>query len=457
MRRLTLLIHGRNIRTSGMAMLDQAVVGGTNFLTAVLVGRQCGPTEMGYFALAMTAWYLILAVLEALVTSPFTVFVHQMPDDERSTYAGSAMAQVLGLAALSSSVLLLVTMVIYVAGYSELALVFTAMVISVPFRMVRQFARRFDYTFMHLSRALVVDMAIAVLQLSMMAALFYFDALTAALSFLVVTGVYTLTSFGWWLHQHVAFCIDHERFVPHFLKNWSLGRWLAASQCTTIAAVQSLPWVIAAFLGEAQTGVYSACAALVGLSAPLMVAVQNVLSPKSASAYAEEGILGLERVVRKTTLILALGMGLLPLTLYVAGDQFLSLSFGSKFTGHQNLLVLLAMGEMVFALGIGAISGLTVLERTDLLFRSNLASILTTLSLAIPLVGSFGLIGAAVSRLLGISVGSAFAIMCYRRLIVERSTLSTVASDIADNPIIAADNESTDQALVSAAFDGRKE
>lgn len=174
MRRLTSMIHGRNIRMSGLAMLDQAVVGGTNFLTAVFVGRQCGPTEMGYFALALSAWYLILAVLEALVTSPFTVFVHRMSENERSTYAGSAIAHVLGLAAIAISVLLLANVGIYFAGFTELALVFAALVISVPFRMVRQFARRFDYAFMQLGRALIVDTTIAVLQLSaIMAALLF--------------------------------------------------------------------------------------------------------------------------------------------------------------------------------------------------------------------------------------------------------------------------------------------
>lgn len=444
--------QGRNIRTNALAMLDQAVVGGTNFLTAVLVGRQCGPTEMGYFALALTAWYLILAVLEALVTSPFTVFVHRMPEKERSVYAGSAMAQVLALATIASAILLMVTTGIYAAGFTQLAVVFAAMIVSVPFRMVRQFARRFDYTFMHLERALVVDLLIALLQLSLMATLYYFEVLTAALSFVVVTGTYALISFCWWLQQHVKFSLDTQRFISHSLMNWTLGRWLAASQCTTIAAAQSLPWIIAAFLGEAQTGVYSACATLVGLSAPLMVAVQNVLGPQTASAYAEKGVAGLQRVASKTTLVLALGMGLLPVVLFVAGDLFIHVTYGSEYTGHRTLLVLLALGEFAFALGIGATSVLTVLERTDLLFRSNLASILTTFSLAIPLVGRYGLIGAAVARLLGISLGSGIAIYCYLRLITERRASFETGSNNPCNPNIAARSSTADEALVSTVY-----
>jgi len=310
---------------------------------------------------------------------------------------------------------------------------------------------------MQLGRALIVDTTIAILQLSAIVALYYFDALTAALSFLVVTCVYALTSFAWWLQQQVAFCINREQLIPHFIKNWTLGRWLAASQCMTIAAVQSLPWIIAAFLGEAQTGIFSACATLVGLSAPLMVAVQNVLSPKAATAYAEMKIPGLQRVVGKTTLILALGMGLLPFVLFVAGDQIISMSYGSQYTGHQSLLVLLALGELVFALGIGASSGLTVLERADLLFRAHLASIATTLLLAIPLVGRFDLIGAALARLLGITVGTAFAIASYRQLIIERNALLSAETNIPNNPATAADDEPSDQALVSAALDGKVE
>ena len=41
-------------RGGAMAVLDQAVVSGTNFLTVVLVGRACGQEELGYYSLGVT-------------------------------------------------------------------------------------------------------------------------------------------------------------------------------------------------------------------------------------------------------------------------------------------------------------------------------------------------------------------------------------------------------------------
>ncbi len=116
MRRLLTLHRGFDIRLGGSAVIDQAVVSGTNFLITVIVGRLCGPTELGLFALVTTIWYLVLAFLESAITSPFAVFVHRLADQERSAYAGSAIAHVIGLSSIATAVIGLLTVVLVLAG-----------------------------------------------------------------------------------------------------------------------------------------------------------------------------------------------------------------------------------------------------------------------------------------------------------------------------------------------------
>jgi len=80
MRRPLSLYRDLNVRLGGAAVFDQAVVGGTNFLTAIFVGRFCGTAELGLFALVTTIWFFVLAFLESAITSPFTVFVHRLDE-----------------------------------------------------------------------------------------------------------------------------------------------------------------------------------------------------------------------------------------------------------------------------------------------------------------------------------------------------------------------------------------
>ncbi|NOY42708.1 MAG: oligosaccharide flippase family protein [Planctomycetes bacterium] len=417
MKRLLSLYRSLNVRLGGFAVLDQAIVGGTNFLTTILVGRLCGTSELGLFALAMTIWYLILAFLESMITSPFTVFVHRLEDENRTTYAGSAIAHVMSLAVLATTILALGAALLYWFEYTRFSVVIASLAVTLPFRLLRHFARRFHYASLNLNLALVLDISVATLQISAMLTFYWLGLLSAAGAFLAVGAAYALVLLFWWIQQKKLFSVRRNLIFADFLKNWTLGRWLVASQISMIVAAYSLPWVIAIAIDESQTGIYSACATLVCLGAPLLVAVQNVLTPQSASAFAEQGLAGLRRVVKKATLGLALGMGCFAIFLAIAGDLLVRLFFGADYGGQQTVITLLVIAELVYALTLGAATALTVLERTDLLFRSHLVGVLVTLTIAITFVGKYGLLAAATAQFAGTTIGSAIALLCYRNIV----------------------------------------
>lgn len=406
-----------NVRLGSTAVVDQAVVGGTNFLTAVVVGRVAGAEQLGYYALALTAWYLLLAVFESLVTSPFTVFVHRLKETQRARYAGSALAHVGVLALLGLVGGAMISLGLLLGEARALALVYAALTLTLPFRLLRQFVRRFDYAYLRVRRALAVDIGVAVVQLGGLLAMVSIGHLTAATAIGVVGIAHAAASLLWLAMQRDMFRVVGRRLGGDFAKNWGLGKWLAASQLSGVAAAQALPWIIALKLDESATGIYAACAMLVGLGAPLLVAVQNVLAPRSAEAYATEGLEGLRRVVRKTTIILGLGIGSLVLTLLVAGEWIVTFFFGSDFAGHGKVVAMLGTSELLYALALGATSACTVLERSDLLFRCHLTGTLVTLAAAWPLVGRYGPAGAAASQMAGIGIGAVCVVASYWVLI----------------------------------------
>ncbi len=385
----------------------------------MFVGRLCGPSELGLFALAMTNWFFVLAFLESLITSPFTVFVHRLDNEKRTTFAGRAIMHVLALGVAATVFLALEAMLLNWLEYRQLAVVVAALAATVPFRLLGQFARRYHYASLDLDQAVVLDVSVAVLQLTALAAIYWYGFLTAAAACLAIGSAYALVLLVWLIRQRRSFRIRTERVYVDFLRNWALGRWLAASQISMMAGGQTLPWIIAFLLSESATGVYAACATLVCIGAPLLVAVQNVLGPRAALVFSESGLTGLRGVVRKTTISVVSLMGLFVALLVVFGDPLMRLSFGAEYTGYQGVVVFLALSELAYASMLGAYSGLMVLERSDLLFRSNLAGILVTLALAVVSIREFGLPGAAAAHFIGATVSAVIAIFYYGRVVRE--------------------------------------
>ncbi len=75
------------------------------------------------------------------------------------------------------------------------------------------------------------------------------------------------------------------------------------------------------------------------------------------------------------------------------------------------------MNQLAYASTMGAATGLTVLERAELLFRSQLVGILVTVTLACVLIGRLGLPGAAIAQFAGTFAGSMITILYYRRVV----------------------------------------
>src|SRR5436305_13782700 len=98
----------RRARISGVrhwlvALVDQGLVSGMRFLATILVGRYCGPEELGTYSLAFSLLVLGGCFQEAMITTPYAVFGQRLRTRSRTAYAG-AVARMHFLAAVASSV-----------------------------------------------------------------------------------------------------------------------------------------------------------------------------------------------------------------------------------------------------------------------------------------------------------------------------------------------------------------
>src|SRR6185369_17376806 len=79
------------LKKSGLSVVDQAVVSGTNFATSVLLGRFAVQEELGVYYLALSVIYFARGIQEQLVSAPYMIYCSRKRGRELEEYAGSSL------------------------------------------------------------------------------------------------------------------------------------------------------------------------------------------------------------------------------------------------------------------------------------------------------------------------------------------------------------------------------
>src|SRR5215469_6166014 len=76
-----------------MALADQFVISGTSFVSAVMIGRWCLPSELGVYSMGISLLVGFISIQDPLVSIPYAVARHReargMPEEQ----AGDTLAQ----------------------------------------------------------------------------------------------------------------------------------------------------------------------------------------------------------------------------------------------------------------------------------------------------------------------------------------------------------------------------
>ncbi len=400
-----------------VVLTDQALIGGSSFVTLMLVQRSAGDAQLGIFSLALTLVFFIIASQESLITTPFTVFGCRLGEKEQREYSGSALLQYALFVTLFAVACLTVGWALSAmedgAEYATVALILAWVV---PVWLLRELARRISFAAMDIGSAATVSLTTAVVQLGVVVTLFSKGWLTANWA-LISIGIACLAAGGVWLFRNRhRFSIDIKRFVPDCQINWEQGRWMAASQLTSVVAIYSIPWILAFFVGVASAGIFAACDSILRLANPIILSISNILTPQAAIAFTRGGHNEVARVVRRTTLGLMGFMALFLTAVVLFGGHALMFLFNDSYWDHRWILTVMACSQFATLLSMPAARGILVFERSDINLKIQITGLLITVVMAVFMVPWLGVLGGAYSYLSGSAVISGLSILAFRLL-----------------------------------------
>ena len=419
-------------RRGALGVADRLVVAGTNFLTLVMVGRAAGVEGLGVFALAWTVLLATNAVQEAFVTSPYTVFATRPPSAvARARYTACAFLFFAALTGFGAVVCVAVWLG-NALGFgvtmglgdrlglddatSRTALL--ALAAALPASALRELARRLLFARMAALRALVLDVATAVLQLMTLAFLWAFGALTPATALLAIALGTGLPALVWAAHARRLLRAPPLAFLRREARRHLLfARWLGAAQLSDLAVTHGIVWWVAGLAGAAAAGTFTAGNTLVLVVNPLILGIGAVLLPHTALAQHRQGPQAVAKVVWKVTAFLSIAAGLIGLAVALAGGLLVEHLYGLEPTSDLRLTVaLLALATVLGASAFAADNGLIVIGRQDVNLAASLVGLVITFGGAALLLPTMGIVGAALAVVLGTGVNAILQLIAFARL-----------------------------------------
>ena len=393
---------GRERSRALLSVGDQAVVSGTNFVTSVLIGRAAGKEALGVYLLAISLILFVRGVQEQIVYGPYLVFCHKRKGRRLARYAGSVLTHE-GLWLLATALGLLGLAVYLNLGGEPAGLRASAwaLIPAVPLILFREFARHIAFGHFRSGTAVLLDVAVAVLQIAGLGALYLAGTLDVPSAFGVMGAACLLVCWPWCVRFAKGVRVRAKAVSTDWRRNWKFGRWALATHLLHGASHYLMPWVVALVDGEAATGIFAAGSTLVGIANMFVLGLAHYVCPKAAEAFHDRGVPGLRRVLRAATLVFSVVLAPFAALCWAFGDELSTLIFTDAFAGAGMVLAVLAINMWANALSITCGNGLWAVERPDANFTADVISLLVVGVCTAALIGAYGVVGAAAAMAIG--------------------------------------------------------
>lgn len=436
--------HARHLvsREHILALADQVVVSGTGFLTTIFIARWSGAADLGVYAIGLSWLGTLLMFQESLVLEPYIIQLHY-PHGTRAERAGASLALSVLFSVVSILALVVLAAVCVEWGASREMVAMTCVVaMIVPFVLIRQFARRFAFARLEFGGALILDLAIALIQLSTLGWLATSGRVSALSAWGALGGAYALTVAGWLYCTRGEFAVRVRHVRTVFRQTWALGRWLLAGQISAQVQANIVSWLSMIIAGAAVTGAYAACLSIVAFANPLLQGLGNTWMPRSGVAWKNGGGQALRLEALRNTALVAALMTTFSLAILVTGNPVMHFLYhGKEFAGHGATLTVLTLALFAGAIGGPPTAALAIMERPLAIVTVAAAGAVLTVVLVLPLMMEWGVLGAAYGMLGGNVFGTAGRWVAFFLLL----------SKSRDMPVSATSGKSTTNTSVSCS------
>lgn len=392
-----------------LAIMDQGIFSGTNFVISVLLARWMTEDDYGAFAYGFSLYLFISGFYNVLLLEPLSIFGAAKHTHHFRPYLFRLMVLHTLLSCIVGIILFLAAAISwFVDASSRLAPVLFGLSMGHGASLMFWLVRRSYYVQNRVEKALRGTLTYAFVTLVGFVALNALEILSPWLSFVwlgiaaLVASTFALLPASYSLPANLRDMLSLRNVAR---ENWLYGRWL------TISAV--LHWLSGnAYYVLAGTLLtlteVAGLKALQNLAAPVtqvITAINLLFLPWAARRYAQSGAQNLKR----DTLLLMLFSAGITVTFFglliVFQDSVFKALYKDKYADSQQYLILIGLFSTTLALQSAWSMALKIREKTALVTFANVLGALFTVTLGVVLVKNLGLLGAVWGLVVSGSAG----------------------------------------------------
>jgi O-antigen/teichoic acid export membrane protein len=394
--------------THALALADQAVVSAASFLTTILIARWTIPNELGLYSIGISILVSSIAIQESLISLPYTIRQHRALGTPVE-HAGSSLTHCALLSALGTVILLVFALALSATNADpRLRAMIWTLTGVLPFAFLREFGRKLSLAHLRTGHALILDSAIATIQLAALCWIGWIGLMSGATACAAIGFACASASIVWLYFSRDKFAVRWSQVLTTARQSWGLGKWLFAGQIAVSVQGYMTYWLLALVIGTTETGVFAACMSIVLFANPVITGIGNIMTPRAVFALKDGGGLLLRHQMARDALLLSAVMISFCFVILFSGEDVMRLLYpGKEYDGQGHTISVLAVALLASAAGSPASNGLASLEHPRAIVWASAIGVVITGLLVWPLMVKWGLVGAAYGFLAGNVAASA--------------------------------------------------
>ncbi len=400
-----------------VAVVDQTLFSGTNFLVNVLLARWFIPADYGAFAWAFSVLLLLGSFHTALLTEPMLVFGAGKYKEQYQLYLGLMLYGHFALTSAGAVMLFIVGGVIAHFYSTLLGHTLFGAAFAAPAMLLLWLARRACYVKLRPAWSATGGLFYLILLLPGIHWLHNHGFLNPVTS-LVAMAIVSLVISGFLL---IVLQPRWSRPSGHFNlrtvvdSHWQYGRWSTAAVVVSWIPTNIYFIILPAFLGLGTVGALRAVLNIPMPALQTVAAFSLILLPTLSGERRRAGVMGINSTIKLHFTVLAIGaLGYLTL-MWAARSLVFPLLYGNKYSEYASTALFIACLLPLTEVATTTVAnGLRALERPDFVFWCYFASAIVAVLLGIPLATGYGVPGALLGQLLSALTASVALIIAYR-------------------------------------------
>lgn len=382
-------------RKGGLAILDQGLISGSNFMISILLARWLVPDQYGAYAVAFGIYIMLSLVYQSLVLEPMGVFGGSIFRTNLRGYLKSLVWIHVGLSVTICTALVIAWAIAHWLD-AGVAGALAGIAFASPCLMLFALARRSFYVELSPAPAAAGAFIYSALVLGGLYVVYQHALLSPLVAFLLigagglVTGIVLMFA----LRSGLSGSGPVPALSEAWQRHWKYGRWALASCIAGWLPSYIYFPLLSSFSGMAQSGQLKA---LMNLTMPfeqMKGALLMLFLPFAARVMAQQGKAGARVLGTRLTLASAGGALLYWAILIPLHKPVFHLLYSGRYSDVAYLLPALALGQIFWSATFGPAVALRAMESPKSVFAALGFATVASLVIGVPATYAFGLKGA---------------------------------------------------------------